>query len=130
MVKEIEKIEQKTKILINQLPESEKTFIVIDFDKEQSFFNLFTNLKNHKNLFFLIKSEQNFIEKEKDLNFRLFFNWEDLFDFISLYKSYNILFMSNNIEKELFSKYNIKENSLCEIKDNNPSFKNISGILF
>ena len=110
---------------------SEKTFIILDYDSLNNFnfFNLLSSFEKQKNLFFLLKTNQNFISKENFLNFKLFFEWEDIFDYLSLFESKSIFYLENNIDRSIFYKYNLKQADFCEIKDNN-NFKNISGILF
>jgi len=110
----------------------EKTFMIIDYDNlfDFGFFNLFSKINEKQNLFFLIKTEQTFISKNKDFNFKMFFEWDELFDYLSLYESRSILYLNNNFDKALFSKYNIKINEVSEVIDLNKDTKIISGILF
>jgi len=119
---------QSTKDLILK----EKTFVIINYDilNDFNFFNLFTSINNRSNFFFLVKTNQNYLSKDKSLNFKMFFEWDDLFDYISLYESKSILYLEDNIEKTLFTKYNLKLTDISEVKNNNKSTKNISGILF
>jgi hypothetical protein len=133
IVKVIEKTNVEI-IKLNQeiLNKKEKTFFIINYDllNNNKFFNLISPIKNKSEIFFLLKTSDSFISKENNLNFKLFFEWEDLFDYLSLYSSKVIFFMPDNIEKDLILKYNLKANDLYEVKDNNFAFKNISGILF
>ena len=119
---------QSTKDLILK----EKTFVIINYDilNDFNFFNLFTSINNRSNFFFLVKTNQNYLSKDKSLNFKMFFEWDDLFDYISLYESKSILYLEDNIEKTLFTKYNLKLTDVSEVKNNNKSTKTISGILF
>jgi len=133
IVKVIEKTNVEI-IKLNQeiLNKKEKTFFIINYDllNNNKFFNLISPIKNKSEIFFLLKTSDSFISKENNLNFKLFFEWEDLFDYLSLYSSKVIFFMPDNIEKDLILKYNLKINDLYEVKDNNFTFKDISGILF
>jgi len=133
IVKVIEKTNVEI-IKLNQeiLNKKEKTFFIINYDllNNNKFFNLISPIKNKSEIFFLLKTSDSFISKENNLNFKLFFEWEDLFDYLSLYSSKVIFFMPDNIEKDLILKYNLKTNDLYEVKDNNFAFKDISGILF
>ena len=132
IVKVIEKKQEEAIIkFAKQGGSKEKTFLILDYDilDNFNFFNLLSsNISN--NVFFLLKTNQNFILKEKSLNFKLFFEWEDLFDYISLYNSKSIFYLPENIDKSLFYKYDIKTTDISELKDNNTKFKNIPGILF
>lgn len=133
MVKEIEIKKPIENIIYKKtLNLKEKTFIIIDYDKlnDFNFFNLFSNLTEKHTLFFLIKTEQNFISKDNGLNFKMFFEWDDLFDYLSLYESKSLVYLAGNIEKNLFPKYNIKINDVSEINNLNKDTKAISGILF
>lgn len=68
---------------------AEKIFFIIDYDNVKSpseLSALFLNMGNVSNYFFLLKTSESFIEKTKNFNFKLFFEWEDLFDYISLLK--------------------------------------------
>lgn len=133
IIKVIEKANVEI-IKLNQeiLNKKEKTFFIINYDllNNNKFFNLISPIKNKSEIFFLLKTSDSFISKENNLNFKLFFEWEDLFDYLSLYSSKVIFFMPDNIEKDLILKYNLKINDLYEVKDNNFAFKDISGILF
>ena len=131
IVKVIEKKQEDTIINFAKKDESkEKTFLILDYDilNNNNFFNLFPS-NIDKNIFFLLKTNQNFISKDKSLNFKLFFEWEDLFDYISLYNSKSILYLPENIDKNLFFKYDIRTTDISELKDKNTNFKNIPGIL-
>jgi hypothetical protein len=133
ITKEIEVISPNIKNqIIKELILKEKTFVIIDYDtlNNFNFFNLFTSINNKSNFFFLIKTNQSYLSKDKDLNFKMFFEWEDLFDYLSLYDSKSILYLENNIDKSLFSTYNMKISDVSEIKNNNKDTKTISGILF
>jgi hypothetical protein len=116
----------------NQLNTKEKTFLILDYDilNGNNFFNLFSSLKNKSEVFFLLKTSQNFISKDESLNFKMFFEWDDLFDYLSLFDSKSILYLHNNIQEEIFIKYNVKKDIFLQLKEENISFKNISGILF
>ena len=133
MVKEIEIKKPIENIIYKKtLNLKEKTFIIIDYNKLNNFnfFNLFSNLTEKRTLFFLIKTEQSFISKDNGLNFKMFFEWDDLFDYLSLYESKSLVYLAGNIEKNLFPKYNIKINDVSEINNINKDTKAISGILF
>ena len=133
MVKEIEIKKPIENIIYKKtLNLKEKTFIIIDYNKLNNFnfFNLFSNLTEKRTLFFLIKTEQSFISKDNGLNFKMFFEWDDLFDYLSLYESKSLVYLADNIEKNLFAKYNIKINDVSEINNINKDTKAISGILF
>jgi len=132
MVKEIEIKKPIENIVYNTANLKEKTFVIIDYDRltDFNFFNLFSNLTEKQTLFFLIKTEQNFISKEKNLNFKMFFEWDDLFDYLSLYESKSLVYLADNVEKNLFPKYNIKINEVSELNNINKDTKAISGILF
>lgn len=112
--------------------DSEKTFVIIDYDELSSpseISSLFLDLRSHNNYFFLLKTSQSFIDKIKDVNFRMFFEWEDLFDYISLCSSKNIVYLESNLNKSVFSKYNCKiTTSPIVVGKKAPS--KISGIIF
>ena len=133
IVKEIEIKKPIENIIYKKtLDLKEKTFVIIDYDKlnDFNFFNLFSSLTEKQTLFFLIKTEQSFISKDNGLNFKMFFEWDDLFDYLSLYESKSLVYLADNIEKNLFAKYNIKINDVSEINNINKDTKAISGILF
>ena len=132
IVKIIEKtITIENKDIVSSVFDKEKNFIILDYDiiNNFNFFNLFSSFKKEKNLFFLIKTEQSFLLKENFLNFKLFFEWDDLFDYLSLYNSKSIFYLEDNMDKSIFHKYNLKLNDVSEIKNHNNNFKDISGIL-
>jgi hypothetical protein len=132
IVKIIEKIIiSENKKTISNTSDKEKNFIILDYDiiNNYNFFNLFSSFEKEKNLFFLIKTEQSFLSKENFLNFKLFFEWDDIFDYLSLYESKSIFYLEDNMDKSIFHKYNLKLNDVCEIKNHNNNAKNMSGIL-
>lgn len=112
--------------------DSEKTFVVIDYDQLNSpseISSLFLDLKNYKNCFFLLKTSQSFVDKAKDTNFRMFFEWEDLFDYISICGSKNIIYLESNLNKSIFSKYNCNTTT-TPIGVGKKAPNKISGIIF
>ena len=60
----------------------------------------------------------------------MFFEWDDLFDYLSLYESKSLVYLAGNIERNLFPKYNIKISDVSEINNTNKDTRAISGILF
>lgn len=113
--------------------DSEKTFVVIDYDQLNSpseISSLFLDLRSYKNCFFLLKTSQSFVEKIKDANFRMFFEWEDLFDYISLCSSKNIIYLESNLNKSIFSKYNCNIGITSPIRVGKKTTNKISGIIF
>lgn len=113
--------------------DSEKTFVVIDYDQLNSpseISSLFLDLRSYKNCFFLLKTSQSFVEKIKDTNFRMFFEWEDLFDYISLCSSKNIIYLESNLNKSIFSKYNCNIGITSPIRVGKKTLNKIAGIIF
>ena len=113
--------------------DSEKTFVVIDYDQLDSpseISSLFLDLRSYKSCFFLLKTSQSFVEKIKDANFRMFFEWEDLFDYISLCSSKNIIYLESNLNKSIFSKYNCNIGITSPIRVGKKTTNKISGIIF
>ena len=132
IVKIIEKPEVKVVDIKNNIELKENNFFIIDFDSfnESELFGLLSGIKNKKNIIFLLKVTSSHFSKEKNSNIKLFFEWEEIFDFISLYNSISILYFDKNIDAHLFRKYNINEKNISVIKNENVGYKNISGILF
>ena len=133
-VKIIEKIPEIVTLGPQSGPkDSEKTFIVIDYDQLDSpseISSLFLDLRSYKSCFFLLKTSQSFVEKIKDANFRMFFEWEDLFDYISLCSSKNIIYLESNLNKSIFSKYNCNIGITSPIRVGKKTTNKISGIIF
>jgi hypothetical protein len=132
------KIIEKTPEVVTLGPQSsakdsEKTFVVIDYDQLSSpseISSLFLDLRNYNNCFFLLKTSQSFVDKIKDANFRMFFEWEDLFDYISLCNSKNIVYLESNLNKTIFSQYNCNIEITSPIRVGKKTPSKISGIIF
>lgn len=130
-------IEKKEEIILNgdlnNKLDTEKTFVVIDYDELKSaseISSLFLKLKDFKNCFFLVKTSQSFVEKTKELNFRLFFEWDDLFDYLSISNPKKVTYFESNLNNTIFYKYNVSAGILIPIKSENKGFSRISGIIF
>ena len=132
-VKIIEKISDVVSLETKyNIKDSEKTFVIIDYDQLNSpseISSLFLDLRSYNNCFFLLKTSQSFVDKIKDTNFRMFFEWEDLFDYISLCNSKKIIYLESNLNKTIFSQYNCKiTTSPIMVGKKTPN--KISGIIF
>jgi hypothetical protein len=132
--KVIEKIQEVAPIrLKDNAKNSEKTFVVIDYDQLESpseISSLFLDLKDYQNCFFLLKTSQSFIEKSKDSNFKFFFEWEDLFDYMAICNSKKIIYLESNLNKSIFSKYNCNIGITNPIRLGKRVSNKISGIIF
>ena len=133
-IKMIEKLPEIIQpITKGEAKDFEKTFVVIDYDELNSpseISSLFLDLKSYKNCFFLLKTSQSFVEKIKDANFRMFFEWEDLFDYISISNSKKIIYLESNLNKSIFSKYNCNIGITSPIMVGKKTPNKISGIIF
>ena len=112
---------------------AEKIFFIIDYDNVKSpseLSALFLNMGNVSNYFFLLKTSESFIEKTKNFNFKLFFEWEDLFDYISLFKNTKVTHIDGNVGSEIFTKHNFDLNLINKVKSKQISPSKISGIIF
>jgi len=109
-----------------------KTFVMIDYDNLDSnqLSQLFLSLNNYKNCFFLLKSSESFIDKSRDADMRIFFNWEDLFDYISISEIREITFFETNINKSIFSEYNCAATVCNKIINGTKQTNVISGVMF
>lgn len=130
----IEKKEVINNIIANsKLKDEEKIFVIIDYDSLKSaseISSLFLNLKDFKNCFFVLKISQSFVEKIKDSNFRLFFEWEDLFDYLLISNSKKVVYFESNVNKDIFYKYNWNIATTSPIKSDKKFFNKVSGIIF
>lgn len=133
-IKTIEKLPEIIQpITKGEAKDFEKTFVVIDYDELNSpseISSLFLDLRSYKNCFFLLKTSQSFVEKIKDANFRMFFEWEDLFDYISISKSKNIIYLESNLNKSIFLKYNCNIGITSPIRVGKKTLNKVSGIIF
>jgi hypothetical protein len=133
IVKVIEKTNVEI-IKLNQeiLNKKEKTFFIINYDllNNNKFFNLISPIKNKSEIFFLLKTSDSFISKENNLNFKLFFEWEDLFDYMDICNSKKIIYLESNLNKSIFSKYNYNIGIVNPIRLGKRVTNKISGIIF
>lgn len=133
-IKTIEKLPEAILPIVNgEAKDFEKTFVVINYDELNSpseISSLFLDLKSYKNCFFLLKTSQSFVEKIKDANFRMFFEWEDLFDYISISNSKKIIYLESNLNKSIFSKYNCNIGITSPIRVGKKTPNKVSGIIF
>lgn len=112
---------------------AEKVFFIIDYDNVKSpseLSALFLNMGNVSNYFFLLKTSESFIEKTNNFNFKLFFEWEDLFDYISLFQNSKITYIDGNINSEIFTKHNFDLKLTDKVKSKQIGPSKISGIIF
>jgi hypothetical protein len=112
---------------------AEKVFFIIDYDNVKSpseLSALFLNMGNVSNYFFLLKTSESFIEKSNNFNFKLFFEWEDLFDYISLFQFSKATYIDGNMAPEIFTKYNFDLKLIDKVKSKQIAPSKISGIIF
>ena len=127
----IEKIPEKNNAQIKS-NDDKKTFVVVDYDKLESptqISSLFLDVNSYKNCFFLLKTESS-ITPIKDQNFRLFFEWEDLFDYISLFTSKEVIYSESNVSRDIFLKYNCTVSISNPVKYKESKTNKVSGIIF
>jgi hypothetical protein len=112
---------------------AEKVFFIIDYDNVKSpseLSALFLNMGNVSNYFFLLKTSESFIEKSNNFNFKLFFEWEDLFDYISLFQFSKATYIDGNMAPEIFTKHNFDLKLIDKVESKQISPSKISGIIF
>lgn len=128
-------IEKKeiTPVVINKQKNdySERTFVVLDYDNLNSpseISSIFLDLKNYVGCFFLLKSTDINCFDVNNSNFKLFFEWDDIFDYLSLYDSKRIVSMEEN--SEIFKKYNSKIDVILQKPKDKSILNEISGMIF
>ncbi len=127
------KVIEKQEIIIAKTMTSRqdelRTFIIIDYDSIQTpsqLSDIFLDLKDYKNCFFLLYSVNQFSENVPN-NCRLFFEWSDLFDYLSLFDSKQVLYSDGNIPTDFFLDKNISASKI--ILSNTKSIR-LSAMIF
>lgn len=118
-------------IVNNSAIQADKTFFIIDYDNISSssqLSDIFIGLKDHPNCFFLLKSNNVKLSDILAKNYRLFFEFDEIFDFISLYDSKHILYITDNIATSIFQRYKITNYTSISTKSEKTIL--LSGLVF
>lgn len=129
IIKILEKKEELIKIITDD--KSSSNFILIDYDRltnPTEISSMFSVISERKNIIFLIKVTDSFVSSGP--NYRLFFEWDDLFDFISLFEKNKLLYIDGNIDNFIFKKYNVDVTSLEKLNIKKTEKIKISGLTF
>lgn len=116
----------------NVTNDERKTFILLDYDNLTSpsdISSIFLDLKNYKDCFFLLKNSDSSCISFANSNFKLFFELEDMFEYVSIYNSKRIICVEGNIDPDVFQKYNCNIDVLLQSQKQN-LYNEISGIMF
>mgnify|MGYP001589972583 CR=1 FL=1 len=115
----------------NNQDKTDKTFFIIDYDNISSALQLsdmFVGLKDYGDCFFLLKANELNLSQIKLPNYRLFFEFDEIFDFLSLYTSKEILYIDDNIASSIFQRFGIANYTPISSKTSNTI--SLSGLLF
>lgn len=85
----------------------EATFFVIDYDSISSPTELLSIFESvRERCFFLIKANEQLVKITGPSNYRLFFEWRDLFDYLNLVEGKKVTFSTTNMAYSTFIEYN------------------------
>jgi hypothetical protein len=110
-----------------------RIFFVIDYDKISSasqLSDIFGNTTESSQYFFLVKTSDQFTKIPDGANYRLFFEWCDLFDYLLLVSAKKVMFSESNISAELFVEYNLTGALTVPVRSNNVQTIKLSGTIF
>jgi len=110
VTKLIEKQDEKQSQIVSK--EIDKTYFIIDYDSITSpshLSELFLHLERYRNCFFLVKTSDQFAEFSLIHNFRLFFEYSDLFDYLKIVNYKKLIYLPNNIEPNIFKEYAVTD---------------------
>lgn len=109
----------------------EKKYFILDYDnlKNNNDILKFFNYTTEQRYEFLIKSSETCNIKADGKIIRIFFNFDDILDFISISEFSSITLIEDNIEKDIIEKYKFSSYNLIKA-ENSIFYKNkISGTL-
>lgn len=129
----ISKLVEKTEQIqpVNTKEVGTSHFFVIDYDLlngPTDINKIFPFANKFGNVTFLLKVTDSFVSSGP--NYRLFFEWGDLFDFIELFQKNKIIYMEGNVDPSIFKKYNVNVSLLEKIKQQVVEKTKISGFTF
>ena len=109
----------------------EKSYFILDYDvllSNNDILNIINQFTG-KNYDFLIKSSSSGFASQAAKNIRLFFTFDDLFDFISISKFSDLTIFEDNIEPNIIDNYKLYTYNLIKIKKEAFDKNKILGIL-
>ncbi len=118
-------------LIIKENKNIEKKYFILDYDnlKNNNDILKFFNCTTDQRYEFLIKSSECCSIKPNEKVVRIFFNFEDILDFITISEFLSITLIEDNIGKDIIEKYKFSSYNLMKV-ENNIFYKNkISGTL-
>lgn len=109
---------------------AETTFFVIDYDSISSPAELLAIFEMaRESHFFLLRASEQFISPSCLHNYRLFFEWQDLFDYLKLISGKKVVFSELNMARSTFVEYNCEFATGLSTKSNLQTTK-LAGVIF